>query len=475
METQQTNDSWLIFTENRDAVLEGLRQGKCDAILPAAQTFLDGFAGFLLKHKVINRLGAFPDHRERTSIPAFLFCTTLLHMPLFRLQRLASVENMLFRSPFILRTLGFNARQIADGFYATRGARPFAVDAIGDFFAAVPAETLVAEQIALLREIHSGTLGPLFERGTYSMDCMTVAAPPGRNELPAARFQLCVLHLHLDDVALPILWSYAEETGDDTGDITQGRQLIRQARTALRAGDIALLLIDRGFIDGAWLSEQAHLGTDLIVGLKTDMTAFADLLGLAQMPDTTWTLVEAPKNHREPPPTRHVALFDSIASWDSCTIPLTGLVVRDCYPDGTVEWQAYVSPRGYEDGATFYADQRRRWDCEEGYMTLARSWGINTLPPMRLGLARAVVHFVLLAYLLLGLFRWSERYTGHLVTPPGLLVPEVELAVYVGPHYALLTGSELVEIMLDHADAWQSNRQLILPTLKQAERKRDTS
>ena len=36
METQQTNDAWLIFTEDRDAVLDGLRQGKCDAILPAA-------------------------------------------------------------------------------------------------------------------------------------------------------------------------------------------------------------------------------------------------------------------------------------------------------------------------------------------------------------------------------------------------------------------------------------------------------
>jgi hypothetical protein len=475
METRQTNDSWLVFTENRDAVLAGLRQGKCDAILPAAQTFLDGFAGFLLKHKVTMRLGAFPDHRERTSIPAFLFCTTLLHMPLFRLQRLATVENVLFRSPFILRTLGFNARQIADGFYATSGARPFAVDAIGDFFTAVPPETLVAEQITLLREIRAGTLGPLFERGTYSMDCMTVAAPPGRNGLPAARFQLCVLHLHLDHVALPILWSYAEETGDDTGDITQGRQLIRQAHTALRAGDIALLLIDRGFIDGAWLSEQARLGTNVIIGLKSDMVAFTDLLGLAQMPDTRWTPVETPKNHREPPPTRHVTLFDSIESWESCTIPLTGLVVRDCYPDGTVEWQTYVSPRGYDDGASFYADQRQRWDCEECYMTLARYWGMNTLPPMRLGLARAVVHFALLAYLLLGLFRWSEGHTGHLITLPGLPVPDVELAVYVGPHYALLTGSELVEIVLDHAGAWRRNRQEILATLKQAERKRDTS
>jgi Transposase DDE domain len=474
MEMQQTNDSWLLFTENRDAVLDGLRQGKCDAILPAARTFLDGFASFLLKHKVIQHFAAFPDHRERVSIPAFLFCTILLHMPLFRMQRLATVENILFRSPYILRTLGFNARQIADGFYATSGARPFAVDAIGDFFADVPTGTLIAEQVALLREIRSGALGSLFAGATYSMDCMTVAAPPGKNGLPAARFQLCTLHLHVADCALPILWSYAPETGDGTGDVTQGQELVRQARRALRSGDIALLLVDRGFIDGTWLSEQADLETDVIIGLKTDMAAYADLLGLAQMPDSHWTTVEPPKNHRQPPPTRQVAMFDGIESWDSCPVPLTGLVVRDSYPDGTVEWQVYVSPRRYADGASFYADQRKRWDCEESYMALGRYWDLNTLPPMRLGLAQAVVHFTLLAYLLLGLFRWQERVAGRLTTPPGLIVPEVELAVYVGSHYALLTGSELVEIVLDHAEAWRSNRQLILTTLKQAERKRDS-
>jgi hypothetical protein len=68
-------------------------------------------------------------------------------------------------------------------------------------------------------------------------------------------------------------------------------------------------------------------------------------------------------------------------------------------------------------------------------MALGRYWGMNTLPPM----------------------------------------PAIERAVYVGPHYALLTGSEFMEVVLDHRDVWQSNRHIILSTLKQAECKRDTS
>jgi hypothetical protein len=121
---RETRDRWALFTEDREAVISALRKGQCDAVLPAARTFLDGFAAFLLEHGLVEHPGGLPDHRERASIPSFFFCTILLHLPLFRLHHLADIEGVLFRSPFILRSLGFNARQIADGFYATSGPEP---------------------------------------------------------------------------------------------------------------------------------------------------------------------------------------------------------------------------------------------------------------------------------------------------------------------------------------------------------------
>lgn len=471
---QETRDSWTLFVENREAVIAALREGQCEAILPAARTFLDGFAAFLLEHALVDRLGSLPDHRDRITIPAFFFCTTLLHLPLFRLQHLADIEDILFRSPFILRALGFNARQIAEGFYATKGPRPFTAEALADFFDDASAEELLSQQVVMLRQLRL-RLPDAFRSGMYSMDCMTVTAPPGKCGLPAARFVLCILSLHLGKIALPVLWSYSRETGEGTGDISLGRSLVARAREALEPGDIDVLLIDRGFIDGAWLAQQAKLGTDVIIGLKTDMVAYTDLLGLAQMDDVSWEEVPAPKNHRTPPPERTVALFDSIESWDACSVPLQGLVIRDCYSNGSVEWQAYVTPRKYPDGRSFYATQRRRWDEEEEFMGLARYWGLNDLPPMRLGVARAVAHFTLEAYLLLGLFRLQEQAPGHLVARPRLPFPEVELAVYCGGHFTLLAASELVEIVLDHIEAWQSNRQQLMAALRLAERRKDTS
>ncbi len=74
MDTTQTTDAQRqFFVENRAAVVAALTRGECDAILPAARGFMDGFASFLLKHALIDLLMRFPDPRARRSIPA-VFC-----------------------------------------------------------------------------------------------------------------------------------------------------------------------------------------------------------------------------------------------------------------------------------------------------------------------------------------------------------------------------------------------------------------
>jgi len=253
---------------------------------------------------------------------------TLLHLPLFRLHRLVDIEGVLFRSPFILRLLGLNARQIAQGFSATSGPRPFTAEALGDFFAEVPPETLLEQQLVLLGHLQQ-QFPAMFGQGVYAMDCMTVAAPPGRLGLPAARFILCILSVHLGPTALPILGSYAPEVGEGTGDISLGRTLVARARDVLTPADLSLLLIDRGFLDGAWLAEQARLGTDIIIGLKEDLLAYADLVGLSRLADTVWEDVPPPKNHRAPPPVRQVALFPPIDSISAAPKLLGQLNLQD--------------------------------------------------------------------------------------------------------------------------------------------------
>jgi hypothetical protein len=370
----EDRDRWALFVEDREAVVEALRQGQCDAILPAARTFLDGFASFLIEHGIVQVFESLPDHRERRSIPVCFFCTTLLHLPLFRLHHLVDIEQVLFRSPFILRTLGFNARQVAEGFYASNGPssgpRPFTAEALGDFFELVSADDLLELQLKVVRQLKA-RFPSLFDKATYAMDCLLVTCPLGARKLPEVRLKYCVLSLRLAGRALPLLASSGPDQGDESADVTRGRELVARLREVLGKEDLGLLLIDRGFLDGAWVAEQANLGTEVLIGQKSNMVTFQDLVGLAQMKDTVWQEVEPPKNHRNPPPKREVALFSEITTWDACKLPLSGLVIRDRYPKserdgegkdaGKEEWQVYVSTKTYTEADVFYQRQRLRW------------------------------------------------------------------------------------------------------------------
>jgi hypothetical protein len=109
---RQQERAWVLFEQNREQVVAALKEGRCDGILPAARTMFDDFAGFLQQSDLLPLFDRFPDPRERRSIAPFFFCHTLLNRPLFRIPRLAQIGDTLFRSPYILRLLGFNARQM---------------------------------------------------------------------------------------------------------------------------------------------------------------------------------------------------------------------------------------------------------------------------------------------------------------------------------------------------------------------------
>ena len=137
--------AWVLLTEDPEAVLSALERGETDppasvvrragGILPAASGLMDRFAKFTLKMGMPAIFEEFPEHRQRKWIAPFLFCNVLMHKSLFRLTSLSSIGPFLFSSPDVMRTLGFQMRQIREGFYNGGGQRPFNEEAMSDFFA----------------------------------------------------------------------------------------------------------------------------------------------------------------------------------------------------------------------------------------------------------------------------------------------------------------------------------------------------
>lgn len=247
-----------------------------------------------------------------------------------------------------------------------------------------------------------------------------------------------------------------------------GKILMTHALQILGRGIIRRLLLDRGFLDGAWLTELWREGVTVIMGVRSDMDILADLQGLAPLPDTRWQAVPPPKNHHEPPPRREITAFSDLTSGASCEAPLCGCLIRDTYPDH-VEYQAVVITASAATAQELYQGRGQRWDLEEVFMALTRYWHFDRLPPCRQGVAWAMVHFTLLAFTLLGIYLAHSDTAQRPWSPPPLPLPERELTVYVGPYFALLRLSELLIIILENYGAWLKNKHRLLEALRLAE------
>lgn len=460
----QQERAWVLFEHNRDKVIESLKEGRCDGILPAAKTLFDDFAGFLYHSQLLPLLDEFPDRRERRSIAPFFFCHTMLYRPLFRLPRLAQIVDTLFRSPFILRLLGFNARQIQEGFYAGDGQKPFDPEALGEFFASATEEDFFAHQIEWLKGIHRAWR-EVFRHGLWVMDGVRFTVAKGGHGVPQGDYKVVVLGVWQDGEVWPMLWKFADGTASD---LALGKEVVAKARKTLGKETIRHLLVDAGFIDGKWLGELSSSMT-VTIRIREDMDLFADLRGLARVESTRWQEVDPPQRpKKKETPRREVCGFSQLTSWSSVGAPLSGCLVRDTYQKKSGFW-AIAQTGEATDALAIYRAYQHRWDIEETFMAQTRYWQFENLPPARRGVILAMVHFALLAFTLLAMYLAISDSDKRPWSPPPMMLPEREFAVYAGPYYALLRASELMALVLDNLDAWSQNKDTILAALQVTE------
>lgn len=464
MPASEVGTSWTIVRHDQEAVLAALHRGECDGILPAASEFMDGFAGFLDEQGVLGLLDEFPDHRQRRSIAAAFFCTTLLHKALFRIDSLSRVGSVLFQSPDVLRKLGFNVRQINDGFYVNGSQRPFNVEALADHCAAVTPRELLAHQLRVSRHLLQQH-PELLTEGVAMIDSITVSVAPGHYGRAGMQFKVCVLALWHDGQLYPMLWHFTKRGKGEDSDLTQAKRLVKYARWVWGKQAIKRLVVDRGFIDGSWLSSLAAEGVHLVIGLKSDMLIYQDMVGLSRLPDTVWRPTHPPKLNGQPQPTRTVCAMEELHTWEACTIPLHGCVLRDQYPDGQVKYQGIVTSDPALVGDQVHKALRERWQIEEAFMALTRYWHLEHFGSCRPNVAAAQVHFTLMAYCLLNLYQTTLPPADQSPTRP-LILPTQELTVYWRNHFAILRPSQLLTIIFDNIQAWQHNKQAILQALR---------
>lgn len=464
MATGNQSGGWVLLTENPKAVLSALERGETDGILPVACEFMDRFAQFMLKAGIVRVFDGFPDNRKRKWIAPFFFCNVLLHKSLFRLTSLTSIGSFLFSSPDVMRALGFQMRQIKEGFYKVDGQRPFNEEAMSDFFALCDLSDYLVSQKEALAALLAGH-PEILSDGSLIMDTVDTRIPAGNRQKETKHLESCVLCAVSQGELLPILWNIGK--GNVKADITQGKELIREAMPII-GGKAKRLIVDRGFISGEWVTGlKTEHDLDMVIGLKSDMVLHQDMISLSKHRDTKWIKVDPPRYHKGEIPVRRICYLSGLDLWEECKVPLSGIVIRDKYTDKT-EYQTIVTTDLTASARQIHKWIRSRWDIEETFMTESRYGCLNRIGPCRESVAAALVHFSLLAYTLLKLFGRQDEAERRDVRPK-TLIAGMELVAYWQGYYAIIFPSELVELVARCAPSWGERLPSILGKLRTVE------
>lgn len=466
----ESQPGWEVVVRNEAHVLERLQCGQCDGLLPDDWLDPDDLMHFALDLGALDRFATLPDLRRRRTIPAALLGKVLLAGTLPDRASLRQIGATVFQSAVILDQLGVNYYYTREGGSRTGDERPFDVEALGDFLAGLaPAHyTTHAQTLAELLRTQ-----PELSDNTWALDCVDVRIPKGRvkqgQTAETVHLKVAVLSVITPLGALPLLWRFG--TPED-GDITLARPLWDDAVALWGQGVCQKLLVDAGFIDGAWLAKVHAQGTIVITRLRDDMDPMvAARAYVAAYPDMDWQQMPVPKRPagHERPVCREIAGLTDWPGWETFGQDLALCLVRDTYADGHIDLWGLMSTDPRMPALTIYTDFGQRWQLEETYMALARYHHFNALPASRVGVACARVHALLFAYTLRALCRerMRKQQQANVGKPWRRRTPF--LILYTGGYFGIFKPSAVLEVILTHAEVWRARQAEILAAVRYCE------
>ncbi len=276
-------------------------------------------------------------------------------------------------------------------------------------------------------------------------------------------------------------------------------ELVDEVVRAVGRDVIKVLLLDRGFIDGAQMGRlQQDYRIETILPVRANMDLYADALGLTRLPEFRWEPY-SPVSPPAPPPTatamppgierreakrqqtlaRRKAERESktpgsgrvpgkephtllgmghgLLSWSQCPVPLTAVVNREQDEHGQVRDWVLVSTSPRRTAAAIRSTYDLRPAIEERHRQYKCFWDLTRMHSCAFSLVVNQALFVLIAYTLLQahlvLRRRQELNREVWKRAWGLLSPALEVvAVYYRQRFCLLTLAEYGRILLDVAE-----------------------
>jgi len=459
------SEQMVIYEENKLKVLERLREGEVEYLDLSGWSYQDRFFAFLLAIRFFEVCGAsFPSPRKKEEVPVwFLLCCAVL-MRMHTTSAHLRLPGLLKNGP-ILSRVKFNLGGAEGGFnHKNRKQReaPVDQDGVRKFFkdSAPPG----------LRQWHNGDVASFYRRnrafdkhGVFIMDLTRVVVPDNANyqgtarmpvdengqlldlshmspeQRAAVKYRPCyalseLMHIGKQDSCF-IVAGYQWGPGN-IDELVQGRALVKEFIAAVGTGVMKLLILDRGYIDGGFITMLVlEAKTDVLLPLRADMDMHVCAIRQVESAHSNvrWTPYRTYRT-REGMCTEEVALVDNHGIWEGCAVPLYVCVMRTTTPTGERSYwvlASSVKPTTPREPFDYYA---MRTEIEERHRQYKHFWNLNHFASPHPSLVETHVLFTLLTYSLIQLHLMKS----HLCQLTNKTIESLKHEESIGTHAAIV-------------------------------------
>ena len=439
----------IVYEEDKPKVLTALKDGHIDYVDLTSWTFVDKFFALLLESGFFDQVSStFPEPRKRINIPtSFMLASHIL----MRLKLEPAYHNYpyLIRSGTILGRLKFNTGTASgkvldlgkcNGFNnRNKGPRkaPIDQDCLRKYAANIDADKLSSWYNQGVTKFLLAN-GGLDRNGFFVLDSTFLEVPNNPNyensevilvdehnhivsnheKLTPTQLKKCrwiraykltyLLHIHPEKSCFLLMG--LRLSNPKAHDSPLGKELVEEFIAYHGLGIIHWLIMDRGYLDGAWIGKlKTENNINALIPVRSNMDILKDAIGLSSFKETVWKEYSKEEDDGKVIKRSQVTLIPHLESWDECPIPLNMILSKeeDMEKNKSSYW-GLVTPGLLEptEGRERYA---LRSEIEERNKQLKHSWKLTAFTSPDYSLVMTQIVFVAMAFSLVQLYISSKK------------------------------------------------------------------
>jgi len=466
-----------VFVKNKPRVIAALKKGDIDYVDGTAWSYPDKFYAFLLSIDFFKFTEeTYPSPRIRKNIPLWILVGLMFQLKLASSNSFYKLPGIL-KSGAILTRTNFNIGMVEGGFNKKnshpRGKGEIVNhDTLRKYFKDTDAGELTGWYNRHIAKFLSSK-GAIFKEGIFLIDTTLIDLPDNRNyenaqylpldkdknyvdtgkmppyEARKFKYTLCYKMINLLHISRDkdyFVFAANRIVGSKSHDRPMGEDLVDEFVGNVGKKKIKTLICDRAFLDGKMISKfKSCYGIDVLIPLKKNMDAFCDAKGLSRLDKAPWIKVDDVTS---------CYMAKKIRSYQGVTVDLNVILVRSQEKNGKIRLWSLAATKNYRDPARAVEDYRLRWQIEERYKQIKKTWFDKGFNSTSFNLVTAHILFTLLVYSFIQIYLNVEKLKELANRTMEALRYEESLGenatiMYAGGYYATLDNDEALYYVVE--------------------------